>query len=45
MFERGCRRWFGRGDSGIRHRNQNSTGLGRGSTKGAMAKHSGREAW
>jgi len=35
MFKRRSSRWFGRGDSGIRHRNQNSTQLGRGSTKGA----------
>ena len=38
MFKRRCRRWFGRGDSGIRHINQNSTRVGRGSTKGVMRK-------
>jgi hypothetical protein len=34
MFERRSRRQFGRGDSGIRHRKQNSTRVGRGSTNG-----------
>src|SRR5271163_2901379 len=38
MFEWRSRRKFGRGDSGIRHRKQNSTQLGRGSTEGVTAK-------
>ncbi len=33
MFERRCAGYFGRGDSGIRHRLQNSIRVGRGSTK------------
>jgi hypothetical protein len=33
MFERRCAGYFGRGDSGIRHRVQNSIRVGRGSTK------------
>jgi hypothetical protein len=33
VFERRCAGYFGRGDSGIRHRVQNSIRVGRGSTK------------
>jgi hypothetical protein len=38
VFERRCRCWFGRGDSGIRHTSQNSTRLARRSTNRAIAK-------
>ena len=38
VFQRRGGGYFGRGDSRIRHSRQNSTRVGRRSTKGAMAK-------
>jgi hypothetical protein len=39
VFQRRCGRWFGRQDSGIRHRNQNSIRVASGSTEVAVANH------
>jgi hypothetical protein len=36
VFKRRCTSWFGRGDSGIRHRIQNSIRLASRSTEGRM---------